>query len=262
MSGPPGEGGVYDHPRWWDLAFADETEGELTFVRRLASERLGVRRPSTYEPGCGGGRLVVAAAAAGLAVQACDLNGRCVDHARGLLRTAGLSADVRVADMRTHVAASPVDVAVCPVNTFRHLLTEDDAAAHLAAVGESVRPGGRYVLGLHLAPPDTDPEDEEEWSAESPDGRVDARLVVTSFSRARRRERLRFTLAVTPAAGGPFRVAEEFDYRLYTAAELRRTVEASGRWRIESVHDFWYDLDEPLELDDGLGDTVLVLERV
>ena len=253
--------GVYDHPKWWDLAFADETEEELQFLRDVMSQRLGQDTASVYEPGCGGGRLVVAAAKAGFEVFACDLNAACVEYTRSLLASGGLSADVALADMTTHVTPRPVDLAICPVNTFRHLLTEADAGAHLEAVARSVRVGGRYVLALHLAPPDTDPEDSEEWEAESEDGHVACRLDVVAFDRHARRERLRFELDIT-VDGQTRTIAEEFDYRIYLADELRKTVESSGLWRIESVHDFNYDIADDLPLDDELGDTVLVLERV
>ena len=256
------ETGVYDHPQWWDLAFADETETEQRFLRELASDRLQIQSPRVYEPGCGGGRLVHAMADAGWGVEACDSNGACVRYVRERLQAAGLAARVVQADMAMHRTPELVDLAVCPVNTFRHLLSEEAAQRHLAAVADSVRVGGRYVIGLHLAPPDTDPEDEEAWSAAGSIGEVDARLLVTSFNRRTRRETLRFDLAIRPVDADPFSLREEFAYRLYTAGQLRQTVTASGRWRIESVHDFWYDLSEPLTLDNERGDTVLVLERV
>ena len=250
--------GVYDYPAYWDLAFRDETADEMRFLRALA-DREGWDRPRTYEPGCGGGRLVAAMAAAGWDVTACDLNERCVAYVRRRLRRRGLSANVDAGDMTEYVCRRPADLAVCPVNTFRHLTSESAARRHLDAVAASVRPGGLYVLGLHLAPPDTDPEDSERWSAAHGRCRIDAALKVVHFDRRRRLERLRFTLRVRGREN--LRLVSEFDYRLYTAAQIRRTVEASGDWRIESVHDFWWELDDPLPLNDDRGDTVLLLRR-
>ena len=36
------------------------------------------------------------------------------------------------------------------INTFRYLLTEQAARGHLECIAGSLRPGGIYVLGLHL----------------------------------------------------------------------------------------------------------------
>ena len=63
--------------------------------------------------------------------------------------------------MRTYRVKPQVDIAYCFVNTFRHLLTEEDAVQHLQSVAASLRPGGLYLLGLHMLPPDADEEDDE-----------------------------------------------------------------------------------------------------
>ena len=44
----------------------------------------------------------------------------------------------------------PADAAYCVINTFRYLLTEQTARGHLECLAGSLRPGGIYVLGLHL----------------------------------------------------------------------------------------------------------------
>ena len=58
----------------------------------------------------------------------------------------------------------PLDAAYCPINTFRHLLTEQSARSHLQCVADALRPGGIYVLGLHLLPLDTTQESIERWT--------------------------------------------------------------------------------------------------
>ena len=260
MTASPEASGVYDHPKYWDLAFADETAEELRFVSELA-ETLSLKiPPHVYEPGCGGGRLVHAMAERGMQVAACDLSEAAVAHTQQRLRDAGLTAEVAVADMRTYVPGHRLDIAFCPVNTFRHLTTEADAQAHLHAVASAVRAGGLYAIGLHLAPPDIDPDDEETWTASEDDVSVACRLTVGDFERESRLERLLFQIDVDDA-GRKFTLRDAFDYRLYTAAELQYTLTDSGQWTIRSVHDFWYDLGDPLELNDELGDTVVVLKR-
>ena len=252
--------GVYDAARYWDLAFDDETPDEVAFVQALA-ERTTVRR--VYEPGCGGGRLLVALNEAGFDVSGCDLAEAMVARTRERL-PAKAAKRIAFGDMRTYRPRAKVDLAICPVNTFRHLLTEADALAHLDAVADAVRPGGHYAIGLHLLPPDADEADGERWSVETDAERVTVTLRVIAFDRRRRIERLRFSLHVrTFDAGGDRiqRARSEFDYRIYNAMQIRSLLRKSPRWTLESVHDFWWDLDDPLPLSDDRGDTVLLLRR-
>ena len=44
------------------------------------------------------------------------------------------------------------DLAHCLVSTFKYLLTEAAARAHLRSVARALRPGGVYALGFHLSP--------------------------------------------------------------------------------------------------------------
>lgn len=262
MTATPKDRSVYDEAVYWDLAFRDETADEVAFVDALSrrSADRGDRIRSVYEPGCGGGRLVVALAAAGYEVVACDLSEPAVRYVRHRLTRRRLDAEVAVGDMRKWKPSPAVDLAFCPVNTFRHLLTEADAVAHLQTVAECVRPGGHYAIGLHLLPPDADPEDSESWTARHGRTAVRVRLDVTEFDRRRRIERLRFRLRID-SPKGKRTIESTFDYRIYTAAQLRSLLRKLPQWEHVSTHDFWWDLDEPLTLNDDLGDTVILLRR-
>lgn len=255
--------GVYDYPQYWDIAFRDETRAEAEFVIAAAERWLDRPLGSVYEPGCGGGRLVVELATRGLDVVACDLNEACVRYVRKRLKRRKLAGTVASGDMRSFVTPGEVDVAICPVNTIRHLLSEDDVQQHLSAVAKSVRSGGLYIIGLHLMPPDAAEDDRERWTARHGATTVSVSLSVKDFSRRRRQETLRFSLRVK-SAGAKLRdlkLISEFPYRLYTAAQMRSTLAAARDWELISVHDFWYDIEESFELNDELGDTVLVLKR-
>ena len=254
---------VYDETAYWDLAFRDETADELAFLSELSSRerRAGQAFGRLYEPGCGGGRLVIAATAAGFEVSACDLSEPAITYVNRRLRRRGLEAEVEVGDMRSWKPRASVDVAICPVNTFRHLLNDADALAHLSTVAAAVRPGGYYAIGLHLLPPDAAEDDGERWTSRHSRTSVTVTLRVVAFDRRKRIERLRFNLLVRSGETTK-RFRTEFDYRIYTARQIRKLLEAAEDWTLESVHDFWWDLNETLELNDDRGDTVLLLRRV
>lgn len=253
-------GDWYDHPRYYDLAMRGETRAEADFVL-AAAERFGGRGPrAALEPGCGSGRLVVELAARGLQVWGFDRSLASLEYCRQRLSRRGLTAQVFAADLSSFSQPRPVDVAYCFCNTFRHLLSESAAAAHLRCVARALSAGGIYILGLHLLPPDASLESSERWSERRGKTRVTCSLRVASASRRTRVETLRIVLRIeTPSGTRWIRGVERM--RLYTAVQLRKLLAAVGELEIAGVFDFWYDIDYPQALDDDAGDVVLVLRK-
>ncbi|MEZ6062860.1 MAG: class I SAM-dependent methyltransferase [Planctomycetaceae bacterium] len=253
--------GCYDHPRYWDLAFDDETTGEADFIEAAARKYCPFPLRRILEPGCGGGRLLAEMALRGYEVIGCDVSAAAVEYCRTRLPETQPSCRVEVADMLEFRSPEPVDVACCFVNTFRHLLTETDAVRHLNSVADSLRAGGLYLIGMHLLPPDADEEDEEEWTAEADGVRIDMRLQVTSCSRLTRLETLRFEMQINDN-GARHVVTSEYPMRIYRADQFQSLLSKVPRFRLLDVYDFWYDIEDPLQLSDELGDTVVVLQKL
>lgn len=250
----------YEYPQYWDLAFRDSTREEADFVDALA-EKYSPQRPlKIYEPGCGGGRLVVELSRRGYDVTGIDLSQSSIKYLKRRLRRNGLQADVRVANMIDFRCEPPVDIAINTVNTFRHLTTEADAARHLESVAGSLKRGGFYVIGFHLLPPDAALEDQEVWEARH--GKISVHMTLDAFgaSRKTRLETLRFKMQVR---GG--KSVKEFttDYsmRIYTAKQVKSLFAKVPALELIDVFDFYYDLEDPLLLDNQLGDAVFLLRK-
>lgn len=256
----PEQVNCYDHPRYWDFAFSDETLFEADFIEAAAKKYSQIPVQNLYEPGCGGGRLVVEMAKRGYEVTACDTSQSALDYLRSRLNGSDQTERIHHADMTNFCPPAPVDLAFNTVNTFRHLLTEDAARTHLQTVAGCLQPGGLYVLGLHLMPPDADEDDSEDWSVQEDDLRVNVFLEVESFSRETRLEQLRFELTVQDG-DEHIRLQTTYTMRLYLADQMRSLLESVPDFELCDVYDFCYDIDEPLELNDELGDTVLILRR-
>ncbi len=250
----------YDYPQYWDLAFRDETRQEADFIEAVAEKycEFPVRR--LLEPGCGGGRLVVEMAARGYDVTGYDLNERAVRYVRQRLKRRGLAAEVFVGDMREVRARPPVDIAFNTLNTFRHLTSENDALRHLELIAESLRPGGVYVLGFHLLPPDAEESCVERWSARHGATRVGVTLRVMDFDRRKRLEVIRFSLRVR-SKRRELRIVADYPYRIYQAHQFRNLLSKVPQFELCGVYDFWYDIEDPLDLDNELGDAVFILRR-
>ena len=206
---------------------------------------------------------MVELASRGYDVTGFDLSTPAIKYLSRRLNRRGLKATVFHGDMITQRKTPPIDLAICPMNTFRHLLSEFDARSHLESIAGSLRRGGIYVLGFHLLPPDIDPESTERWSARHAGTRVAFSLKVLDSNRRKRIETIRFRLTVT--TGDPpqrrMRYEDDFPLRMYTAAQFRRLLKSVPAFQLLDVYDFWYDIDDPLKLDNEITDTVFVLRK-
>jgi SAM-dependent methyltransferase len=254
-------GNWYDYPQYFDLAFSDETEIEGNFFE--AAARRYAERPVHYwlEPGFGGGRLVADMVRRGYNVVGFDNNAQALRYVeRRLHRTQRPFAELFLADLAEFSVPRQVDGAFCTFNTFRHLLTEEAALSHLRSVAKAVRRGGIYILGFHLLPLDASEECLERWRAKRGTTNVSFTLRVVATDRRRRQERLKVNMLVR-SPRRELRLATEFPLRMYTAAQFKRLLRQASEWELCDVFDFWYEIDEPLLLDDELSDAVFVLRR-
>ncbi|MFY9253680.1 MAG: class I SAM-dependent methyltransferase [Fuerstiella sp.] len=253
----------YDVPQYWDMAFGEDTLLEADFIEAAATKYCNFPVRTMYEPGCGGGRLVVELAKRGYSVTGVDQSSAAVAFAKTQLAKASVAATVQTGDMKDLLPDTKFDLAFCLVNTFRHLLTEEDAIQHLTNVASMLSEGGLYIIGMHLLPPDADEEDEEEWSITEGDTTIDMQLVVEGCDRTTRLETLQFKMTVLNAAGEEIgEYNSGYRMRTYEAAHMVSLLAKVPAFELLDVYDFWYDLEEPLELSDELGDTVFVLRKI
>jgi SAM-dependent methyltransferase len=258
-------GDWYDHPEVYDLSLRDETPQEAAFIEAACRKYCPAPAVRLLEPACGSGRLVTEMAARGYEVTGIDLNAKALAYLRKRLTRRKLRADVQLADMTEFTLPQPVDAAFCMVNSFRHLLTEDAARQHLECVARNLRPGGIYILGLHLVPPDAYDNAIERWRTREGRTQVSTDLRVVAVDHRRRIESLQVSLRVRrpSRAGTPqlWRFRGRFDLRLYNAAQISSLFASVPAFELLDVYDFWYEIDEPLELNDEISDTVFILRK-
>lgn len=258
----PQAGNVYDYPQYFDLLFRDETRLEADFVAGAARKYL--RRPlrTILEPGCGGGRLVVELARRGYHVTGFDCSEPALRYLRGRLQRRGLTHQARViqADLAEFRFGSQYDLALCTFNTFRHLINDRSAVSHLRSVAQSLRPGGMYILGFHLLPYDVAEECTERWTARHGRVAVSVTLRILATDRQRRLEQVRLSMLVRQPRRA-WRMRTEFPLRMYTARQFRGLLAKVPEFELLDVYDFWYELDEPLRLNDEITDSVFILRK-
>ncbi len=215
-----------------------------------------------FEPGCGSGRLVVEMAKRGYDVTALDLSQPMLDYLAKQLKQKKLSAELVLGDMTSMDFKRKFDSVFCTFNTFRHLISEDDALAHLRSVAKNLKKGGLYILGFHLIPMDADPECTERWKAKDGGTNLSCTLRVIDFDRKRRQEMLRISIKATNKNGTVERIRSEFPLRIYTPAQAKRMLKkVEDVLEIAAIYDFDYDIDEEREFDNDLTDALFVLRR-
>ncbi len=251
----------YELPKYYDLAFRDETKLECDFFEAAFHRYADIPVRTVLEPACGSGRLIREMARRGYQMLGFDVSSEALRYCRERLRRCGLHAIVFKADMTRFALRKPVDAAFNTFDSFRHLLTEEAALDHLRKMVEALRPGGIYILGLHLLPPDADDCCVERWRSRHGLLQLSTTLRVVWADRRRRLEKLRINLLIRRPSG-TLRVRDEFLIRIYNARQLYRLIRKVPQFRCCDVFDYWYEIDRPLKLDDHLADAVLVLKRI
>jgi SAM-dependent methyltransferase len=253
-------GNWYDYPKYYDIAFSDDTAQEVAFIEAACKKYCPFPVQSLLEPACGSGRLVVELAGRGYAMTGIDVGGPALDFLRKRLARKKLSAHLIQGDMGDFTLPKPMDAAYCLLNSFRHLMTEEAATAHLKCMAQALRPGGIYILGLHLVPPDAYDSAIERWKVTQGKTVVGVDLRVVACNRRQRSETIRVSLRAK-TGDKQWHLRGEFDLRLYTAAQLRKLLAGVPEFELCDIFDFWYDISDPLKLSNELSDIVLILRR-
>ena len=254
------QGNLYDYPKYYDLVFGSDWKPELEFLQGCFRQHARRTVHCVFEPACGTGRLLYRLAEAGFRVCGLDLNPQAVAYCNARLQRRGIPGRAVVGDMSGFRLPRPADAAFNMINSFRHLLSEDDATGHLESLAQCLSPGGLYVLGLHLTPTRGPASESESWSSQRGLLCVNTRLSLLSRDPRRRQERYQMTCDVhTPTRC--FRIDDEIVFRTYTAGQFERLLKRVPELEIAAVYDFAYDLAQPVVIQPETEDVVYVLRR-
>jgi len=251
----------YDYPDLYEMGFLKETPKEAVFLGDVFKKYVPFPVNRVLELGCGSGRLICEMAEHGFAMTGLDLNTKALDYCKKKLKKKKKIADLVVGDMTNFSFDQPFDAAVNAINTFRHLETEEAALFHLQCVAKHLKPGGVFVLSLHLLPPDGDLWGTERWSAKDGDLSVSYALTVVETSMKTRLEKLRISMLVKNK-GEAMRLSDHITLRIYTAKQLKSLLAKATQFKLIGVHDFWCDIESTQKLNGESIDTVLILQRV
>jgi len=250
----------YDYPQYYDIAFQAYTEREADFIEAACRKYCSFDVRRLLEPACGSGRLVTELAARGHQMTGFDLSQPALSYLRRRLKRRRLHAETFQAEMSAFSLSRRVDAAYCTVNTFRHLLTEQAARDHLERIAISLRPGGIYVLGMHLLALDVNEKDVGRWTVRRGDTKVTLTLRILRTDVRRRIEDLRVSLLVLHGSK-ELQLTYDFQFRTYLPRQFRQLLDSVPSLELCDVYDFRYDIKQPFAVNDEMAYSVFVLRR-
>ena len=254
----------YDSPLYYDIVYQDYTRPETQFLEAIARKhgpvRVGPLR--VLEPACGSGRLMESLGRRGHTVHGFDMNRHMLRYAKARLAKAKIKGVTKLGRLESFRCQTrePYDLAHCLVSTFKYILTERGARRHLQLVAQSLRPGGLYVIGLHLTDYQQSEPDHEQWIRQRQGVRVQSDTWSGIPNRLKRTEACRTRMRVHE---GRKQWTEEthWDFRTYSPAELRKLLKSVPEFTLIVCHDFHYEIKRKRKIDNRYGDIVLVLRR-
>jgi SAM-dependent methyltransferase len=250
----------YDYPRYYDIAFQAYTRREADFIEAACRKYCPFRARRLLEPACGTGRLITELATRGYELSGFDLSQPGLRYLRRRLTRFRLYAEIFEAEMSNFRIGQPADAAYCVINTFRYLLTGQAARGHLECIAGSLRPGGIYVLGLHLLPLGGNKEHYECWTQRRGDTKVTVTVQLLRTHRRRRIEDVQLCL-MARSGSKELRLQHAFQLRTYTARQFRRLLDSVPSLELCDVYDFRYDIAQPFAPNNEMAYSVFVLRR-
>lgn len=251
----------YNLPVYYDVSFSHEMRDELQFLKKICHAYRYRGRLRLLEPACGTGRLLVPLVKDGFDCTGLDINPHSLRYLKNKLQRQGLRARLIEADMSDFRVGRKFDIAFCTVDTFRHLLTEQQALAHLQCMAESLSATGIYVLGMHLL---TDAEVKSRvmrWKNSRGRLTVKTTMSLVKLDRNKRRETLKVVIQPVTNVKKEKHVSV-YDLRTYKLKQFQSLLAKSGKFRIIAAYDEYYDLDNPIQLSDRSEYAVFILQRI
>src|SRR5438045_6764712 len=250
----------YDYPRYYDIAVQAYTQHEADFIEAACRKYCPLPVRPWLEPAHRTDQLIPQLYTRVFQLSGFDLSQPGLRYLRRRLTRFRLYAEIFEAEMSNFGIGQPADAAYCVINTFRYLLTEQAARGHLECIAGSLRPGGSYVLGLHLLASGGDKEGSGCWTQR----RCKTKVTVTArLLRTDRRRRIDdFQLCLTARSGSKeWRLQHAFQLRTYTARQFRRLLDSVPSLELCDVYDFRYDIAQPFAPNNEMGYSVFVLRR-
>lgn len=253
----------YNLPLYYDVSFSHEMSEELAFLKAAFNYYCKSSSPKILEPACGTGRLIIPLLRSGFDCAGFDLNRYALDYLDKKLNRQKLKAHIFHADMSNfQVKSKHYDAAFCTVDTFRHLLTEEQAEQHLRNIGRAIKKNGIYVLGLHLIPEKGRVRNSViRWTNRRGGLTVKTSMTMLATDKKNRTETLKIVLK-PETKNKKSKYTSIYQLRTYTLKQLMKLLKKTAVFAVENAYNEYYDLDRPISLNSKSQYAVLILRKL
>lgn len=166
---------AYSYPQYCDIAYNWDRKPECDFIEECVKRYSAVKDNSMLDIACGTGIHLREFARRGYDVAGLDKSGEMVDFVALKAGSEGLKIDCAQSGMKEFDLGRKFGCAICMLDSFRYLLTDDDISLHLMSVARALEPGSLYILDLWMPLGDRITEWENvSWVQEEKDVAVEA----------------------------------------------------------------------------------------
>ena len=254
----------YNLPLYYDIVFDQDTICEAEFLEQAFDRHSDIVRPKVIEilePACGSGRLLHALSNMGHNVTGFDISPAMLEFSENRLIESGFEPSLYQMGMERFEISRDFDMAFCLVSTFKYLLDEESARAHLRQVARHLKDGAIYVLGFHLSDYTKQVSQREEWNGVRNGTEVECVIDSEPPDPDARLEHMCCVLNVRDK-GKEKTVRTNWKFRTYNPAEVRTLLESVPELSLEACYDFCYDITEPRELESPWEDVIMILKKL
>ncbi|MCL2303836.1 MAG: methyltransferase domain-containing protein [Planctomycetaceae bacterium] len=249
---------VYDYPSYYDVLFSLSWKREYEFLLHAFETYASIPVKRVFEPACGTGRFLWRLAKEGFQVRGLDLNRKSITFCNRRMKRHGLADAAFYGNIAVDLKLNrPIDAAFNLVSSFCHLTSEVQAENHLRLMADVLRPGGVYLLGLHLKPKGVAECESESWSCRRGSLLLSSHLKTIHGNEKERIETIEFRItAQTP--NKIVHLLDRFPFRTYTLAQFRKLLRKIGRFEVVQTYNFAF---EPCKPNASSEDVIFVLKK-
>jgi len=169
---------AYSYPDYCDIAYGWDRTPECDFIEKCVGKYSDIQPHSILDIASGTGIHLMEFARRGYEATGLDAKKEMVDFVLKRASQEGLDVKCLWSDMKVFDLGRKFGCAICMLDSFRYLLTDNDIVSHLKSVASSLESGGIYIIDLWMPKADRFGGWEDiSWSEERAGARVDARYI-------------------------------------------------------------------------------------